>query len=79
MNVKFYIDRNNRAKDTRTIWAYISEKNDNFLLHTNSKIDRKYWDNKRQRASTRKTKDKILQGRLKSLNSNLWQQHHFLK
>ncbi|MFZ1292306.1 MAG: tyrosine-type recombinase/integrase [Melioribacteraceae bacterium] len=71
MNVKFYIDRNNKANDTRTIWAYISEKNEKFFLHTNSKIDRMYWDTKRQRASIRKTKDKILQGRLKSLNSYL--------
>ncbi|MBU2506597.1 MAG: hypothetical protein KJ799_07730, partial [Bacteroidetes bacterium] len=71
MNVHFYIDRNKRASDDRTIWAYISERDRSFLLHTNAKVNFNYWDKKQQRAQVKGVKDKILQGRLSALNSYL--------
>ncbi|MCH7974755.1 MAG: tyrosine-type recombinase/integrase [Bacteroidetes bacterium] len=72
MKVKFYLDSNKAVKaKQRAIWCYVREYDQTLALNTGERINPDLWDRETQRASLRKTKDKILKGSLKSINQYL--------
>ncbi|MHA1988680.1 MAG: tyrosine-type recombinase/integrase [Promethearchaeota archaeon] len=72
MKVKFYLDSNKAVKaKERAIWCYIREYDQTLALNTGERIKPDLWDKTTQRANLRKTKDKILKGKLNGINQYL--------
>lgn len=71
MNIRFYLERKESQSGQNAIWCYVREKDKTIYLNTREKIEPEYWDNKLKHADDKKTKDKIVKGRLQGLNNYL--------
>ena len=71
MKVKFYLDSKSSKSGESTIWCYVREYGNTLALNTGERIQVELWDKRLTRADLSKAKNKILQGRLNSLNQYL--------
>ncbi len=68
MKVSFYLDRNKGEPQSRFIQMYCREHDYSLILNTKEKIEPMLWNKAEQRGSTRKAKNEIAKGRVKSVN-----------
>ena len=71
MNIRFYLERKESQSGQKTIWCYVREKEKTIYLNTKEKIEPEYCNNKLKRADHKKTKSKVIKGRLQGLNNFL--------
>lgn len=71
MNIRFYLERKKSQSGEQTIWCYVRDKKNTLYLNTKEKVKTEYWDNNSKRADARRTKNKIVRGRLLGLNNFL--------
>src|ERR1035438_10076564 len=71
MKIKFYLDSKATKSGEVAIWCYVREFDKTLTINTGQRIEPNLWDSTFHRANLRKTKDKIVKGRLNNINQYL--------